>query len=269
VTVDALDDVVYLPPVGGTQGRLRQQLAARLGSAGSPILVQSLPGTEPGSPGATEIYDVLQAVATGNLSRLDTLPSGASVVWPLIGGYTDDAEIWEEGLGYLAGSGVTCVQGIAADLSPWDRRRVVEVAGEQGFEKLFHGRAPSEREFAAAVHRCGMEPFLSRPLPPAPPRLMHNRRLAGSLASIGELWLRLGRAESRGQAFYRAARWVDRDNHDLMVLAREGNLAVVTWLDDDSRRVIQEIAARDESTLLQEVRREYLVATEPRIRPSG
>ncbi len=267
VIVGSLDDVAYLPPVDGSQEGFRKQLAERLGSAGSPVLAQSLPGTELVSSGATEIYDVLQAVATGDLAKLDTVPSGAAVVWPLISGYTVDVGIRENGLSRLAAAGVTFVQGIAADLPPSDRRRVVRVAGEQGFERLFHGQAPSEREFAAAVHRSGMEPFLRRPLPLAPTRLVHNRRLAELLASIGELWLRLGRAESRGQVFYRDARWVDRDTHDLMVLAREGNLGVVTWLDDDSRRAIQEIAARDESTLFQELRREYLESTDSLERP--
>jgi len=75
---------------------------------------------------------------------------------------------------------------------------------------------------------------------------------------IGELWLRLGRLESRGQAFYRAARWVDREGHDLMVLAREGNLGVVSWLDRESRDQVEEIAVNDRSTLLEELYREYL-----------
>jgi hypothetical protein len=103
-----------------------------------------------------------------------------------------------------------------------------------------------------------MEPWMARPLPTGPAGQVRNRRLAETLALIGELWLRLGRAEARGQAFYRAARWVDRESHDLVVLAREGNLGVVTWLDEDSRAVVEEFATEEESTLLRELRRQYL-----------
>lgn len=256
-----LDDVVYLPPVQESQEGIRGELIERLGAAGAPVLVQRLSGSEPSYPGAVEIYDVLHAVAIDDLSRLAAVPEGAAVVWPLISGYSDDRKDWESGLELLAANGVACVQGVAADLSPADRRRVVEAAGEQGFERLFHGPTPSEQEFAGAAHRLGLEPFLARPLPKAPTRLVHNRRLAELLTSIGELWLRLGKAESRGQSFYRAARWVDRESHDLVLLARDGNLGVVTWLDEDSREVIEEIAAEDRSTLLAELRGEYLEPT--------
>ena len=46
-----------------------------------------------------------------------------------------------------------------------------------------------------------------------------------------------------------------------MVLAREGNLGVVSWLDADSRGVIEEIAAQEISTLWAELRCEYLEST--------
>lgn len=269
VRVAGFDDVVYLPPVPESQEGMRRELAERLGAVGAPVLVQCHPGDQPGYPGAVEIYDVLHAVAIEDPSRLDVIPAGAAVVWPLISGYTDDREDWEEGLQRLANKGVSCVQGIAAELSPADRRRVVEVSGDRGFERLFHGPTPSERDFAATAHRLGLEPFLARPLPSAPTRLAHNRRLAEFLTSIGELWLRLGKAESRGQSFYRAGRWVDRENHDLMVLAREGNLGVVSWLDADSRGVIEEIATHDRSTLLAELRCEYLESAATPIHPSA
>ena len=258
MSVEGLDDVIYLPPVDESREQIRQDWAKYLSKTGAPVLVQCLPGAAHHYPGAVEIYDVLHAVAIGDLARLDAVPPGAAVVWPLVSGYTDDEGKWENGLERLAEKGVSCVQGIAPDLSPADRRRIVQIAGEQGFEKLFHGPAPAERDFAVAVYRRGLEPFMGRPLPAAPTRLVNNRRLAGILASIGELWLRLGKAESRGHSFYRAARWVDREDHDLMVLAREGNLGVVTWLDEDSRRVIGGIATQDGSALLAELRQEYL-----------
>ena len=68
---------------------------------------------------------------------------------------------------------------------------------------------PSEREFARAARRHGLDPFLPRPLPRPPVLRIENRRIGGVLALIAELWLRLGRSEEQGQAFFRAARWID------------------------------------------------------------
>lgn len=258
-SVGALDDVVYMPPVSAGHESLRSELAKQLLESGVPVLIQSLAGQESTAPEGTLVCDVLQAVATNELSLLDSVPSGSSALWPLIGGYTDDPAIWREGLERLATAGVVHVQGLALDLQPADRRRVVEVAGDRGFERLFHGSVPSERAFAAAVHRAGLNPFSSRPLPSGPSRLVHNRQLAGFLVSIADLWLRLGRAESRGHSFYRSARWVDRESHDLALLAREGNLSVVDWLDTHSRAVIEETAATGTSSLLEELRQEFLL----------
>ena len=62
----------------------------------------------------------------------------------------------------------------------------------------------------------------------------------------------------RGQAFYRASRWVDREPHDVAALAREGNLGVIDWLDPADREVIDELVATGESSLLSELRHQYL-----------
>lgn len=252
------DDVVYLPPVDEShEDSLRRAIEA-LVAADIPLLVQVLPRNQPVSPGSEYVFDLLQAIATLKLEDLRELPQGSSAVWPLVGGYTDDPALWNEVLASLAEGGVSRVQGVSADLSPADRRRIVEVAGERGFDKLFHGPPPAERDFAVVVNRFGMEPFLSRPLPQGPTRLRGNRRLAEELSLIGELWLRLGRSESRGQAFYRAARLIDREAHDLTALAREGNLGVVTWLDAGSRQLVDEIVATGSASLLTELRNEYL-----------
>jgi hypothetical protein len=252
------EDVLYLPPVAPSLSQELGQGVADLKSTGTPLLVQLLPGTAPELEGATRVYDLLHVIATGELEALAGLPRGCSAVWPLIKGYTDDRAIRDEALAGLAASGVSCVQGIVADLEPADRRRIVEVAGDGGFDKLFHGGSPSEREFAIAVHRHGLHPFVSRPLPAAPTALRSNRALSEKLALVGELWLRLGRAESRGQSFYRASRLVDREAHDLAMLAREGNLGVVTWLDAPSRDVLQEVATTGASRLLADLLQQYL-----------
>jgi hypothetical protein len=254
------DDVVYLPPVEANRAGRRSDLIEQAVAQAIPLLVQALPGESPASPQVTWVYDLLQVLVSRQTEALADLPQGSAAVWPLIGGYTDDPGLWQEGLGLLAEAGVQQVQGINAVLSPAERRRLVEEAGDEGFDRLFHGRPPSERAFASAVHRHGMAPFLERPLPESPGRLRGNRALAADLALAGELWLRLGRAESRGQSLYRAARWVDRESHDLVALAEDGNLGVVTWLDRVSREVVEELVAQGESSLLVELTSEYLEA---------
>ena len=251
-------DVVYLPPVDSALETSRLRLVDALARSGTPLWVQSIAGSPAEETGPVWVHDLLQALATGDLESLDGLPAGAVAIWPLVSGYTDDPELWREGLARLARAGVARVQGICPELSPADRRHLVEVAGSHGFDKLFHGDPPSERAFAVAVDDLGMDPFLQRPLPSSPGRLRRNRALAAQLALMGELWLRLGWPESAGQALYGSSRWIDRESHDVSALAREGNLGVVSWLDAISRQAVQEIVETGSSTLLDELRSEYL-----------
>lgn len=255
---DRLNDVLYLPPVEAGRRAELERLVGRLAGAGTPLVVQQVAGDGRLESGPPPVWDLLSPLASGDLEPLARLPAGAAAVWPLIAGYTADPGLWQEGLGQLAAAGVATVVGIAAELSPLDRRRLMEAAGEQGFEALFHGEPPSEREFARRAWEWGLEPFAERPLPEGSEPQRGNRRLAALLARIGELWLRLGRSEARGQAFFRAARWVDREVHDLRSLSRDGNLGVVGWLDESSRQVIDEFVAAARSSLLEELRREYL-----------
>ncbi len=255
---EPLDDVFYLPPVADAFRQQRRELATRMTDAGTPVVVQHLPNEAPMVEGPAAVYDLLEALLARDYDALAGVPAGATAIWPLIGGYTDDASSWQTGLGHLADAGVGCVQGIAADLSPGDRRRLVNEAGEAGFEALFHGPVPSERRFAQAVADFGLAAFADRPLPSTSAALRGNRRLAALLATIGELWLRLRRGEARGQAYYRAARWIDRESHDLWTLGREGNLGVVTWLDGPSRSLLEGFVSTGECPLLEQLRRDYL-----------
>jgi hypothetical protein len=82
--------------------------------------------------------------------------------------------------------------------------------------------------------------------------------MAGELALVGELWLRLERGRGRGEAFFRAARWADGSPHDLAALVREGNLAVLPWLDPEARQVLEEVAGCGRSRLLAQLEDAYL-----------
>ncbi len=252
-----LNDVLYLPPVPAEQYQNRDELARSLRDKGVPVHVQRL-ADEPGGPGEPAVYDLLETLLEKDLSKLSELPPGAVAVWPLVAGYTDSKDLCESGLEILAAAGVSSVQGIAVELDPSDSRRIVERGGEEGFETLFHGPAPSERAFSRLAAQSGLSPFVARPLPERPKWLKNNRELAEVLYLFGELWLRLGRPEATGQEIFAAARRVDKDSHDLAAISKEGNLKVVGWLDPLARRLISEWATEGISHDLDSLRSLYL-----------
>jgi hypothetical protein len=261
-----LDDVLYLPPVPPRRAAARDELARARLVGGTPVLIQLFPGEETTVPpvsGAAFVFDLLHALLERDLGSLRRLPSGAIAVWPLLPGLTDDPALWELGCRDLAAAGARCVQALTPALTPADRRKLAERWGEDdetAFDALFHRQPPSERDFARAAHRHGLEPFLARPLPRPP---VHgagnagNRWIGGVLALAGEVWLRLGRPVEQGQAFYRAARWIDRTAYDLEALAREGNLGVLP-LDPASREIVAECAEEGESGQLSRLLEEYV-----------
>lgn len=263
------DDVVWLPPVPAALVDRRDDLAARLLADGTPVVVQLLPGERPPAPPATVIFDLAPILLTdgeGDLAavdRLAALPAGAAVVWPLVAGVSDRPEQVASGLDRLAAAGVATVQPAVPRLRPADRRRLADAGGEAAFDRLFHGPDPDERAFARAAAARGLAFLIPRPLPRPPLAGAGNRRLAGGLATAGELWLRLGRAPSQGQAFLRAARWVDETGYDLVALARDGNLGVVEAIDRASRDFIEEAAATGgEPALIGELTVAYLAEEE-------
>jgi hypothetical protein len=263
-----LDDVLYLPPVPPRRAAVRDKLASSRLVDGTPVLLQLFPGEESAVPavsGVAFVYDLLPALLAHDLERLDRLGDlpggGATVVWPLISGLTDDPGLWDAGCARLAAAGVRCAQAMAPALEPADRRRLMERWGkereEEVFEALFHREPPPERDFARAAARHGLEPFLSRPLPRAPVLRTENLRLGGALALIAELWLRLGRSEEKGQDFYRAARFIDRTHWDVPALDRDGNLSVLPF-EPEVHAVLAELLETGEAELLTELLAEYV-----------
>lgn len=259
---EELDDTVYLPPVPASREEERRELAARLAGAGAPVLLQVQAGDPPpaAAPGIAVVVDLLPVfLAGGPWPEPPAGPAGA--LWPLLPGLSDTPESWRRGLPSLAG--FAWVQGIALELAPGDRRRLVEQAGDEAFDALYlrpaDGEGGRERAFAAAVAAAGPSPFAPRPEPAGPPSVRaDNRRLAAGLLLAGTLWLRLDRAAGQGQAFFRAARWVDRTAHPVAALAREGNLAVIEAVDPESRRLIADLVDGGRSPLLAGLEAEYL-----------
>jgi hypothetical protein len=262
---EPLDDVLYLPPVPSRRAAARDKLASSRLVDGTPVVVQLFPGEEstvPGVSGVAFVFDLLPALLARDFERLDKVPAGGTAVWTLISGLTADPELWEEGCARLAAAGVRCVQAMAPALSPADRRRLAErwgteENGEALFAALFHQEPPPERDFARVARRHGLAPFLARPLPRPPVLRIENRRIGGTLALLAELWLRLGRSEEAGQAFFRDARWIDDTPYDVEAVADEGNLAVLP-LEPASREVVAELVETGESRLLNELLAEYV-----------
>jgi hypothetical protein len=276
------DDVVWLPPVPEHLHDERDRLADRLLAAGTPVLVQAFPGERVAPPAATAVYDLTAALLSatdvderagenpellgerggGVRAELSRLPRGSAALWPLVAGLTDDQHLVAAGLDALAAAGVAVVQPVVPRLSAGDRRRLAEGAGEGAFDRLFHGADADERAFARAAAARGLAFLLPRPLPRPPLGGAGNRRLAAWLAVAADLWLRLGRPPSQGQAFFRAARWADETGYDLPALAREGNLGVVETIDAASRALIEEAAASGREPALVAELIEHYVAEE-------
>lgn len=255
--VEEVEDLLYLPPVDRELEKARNAMIQHLQEQRIPLLVQLRPGDKPPA-GVEVIYDLLEPLLRGEAEKLRSLPEGCSVVWPLIPSLTDHPEIWEEGLTNLRAAKVRCVQPMVPELTPLIRRQLVERYGEQSFDALFHGEAPSEQSFAILADRFELEVFFARPITGNSPRQESNRQLAAKLALAGELWHRLDRAVAAGQGLLRASRGAEHSHNDLSGIAREGNLKVLDWLDAHSLELLRQEAANGRSALLETLHCEYL-----------
>jgi hypothetical protein len=66
----------------------------------------------------------------------------------------------------------------------------------------------------------------------------------------GELSLLRQDPPSRCQGFLRAARWAESSSHDLEAVVREGNVAVLHWLEEEPRQVLVAAVGRDPEAVL-------------------
>ncbi len=255
---DGLDDMFYLPPVDPELREQRNQQAEMLVRQGITVLIQAVPGEQGFPAGAHVVYDLLQPLLAGEIERLLTLPAGSTAAWPLIPGLTDPAEICDEGCALLASCGVTCVQAITLELSPLARRRLAEGREDDVFDAVFHSVAKSERELSRIAAQHGLEIFMRRPEIKLPSRFLSNRTIATQLSLVAELWTRLEKSVSQGQAFLRAARGAATTHHHLTALAEEKNLKVLSWLDTRSIDLVKEIVDRGRNSLFEELLAEYL-----------
>lgn len=269
--VRSLADVVYVPPVSVTEEQLRALVAAAAAEVGVPLLLQvsadfdihertfvvdgPAAGQEPvGSAEVVVVVDLLDCLVRHAVElrsefrkrRQPGLPfaprplSGANVIWPLVAGWTDQPALLEPAMSRLAAAGAGRVVSRAMHLGAGDRRLLCErlqSAWPEAFDALFHGGdvAPASAPFHEAAAAAGLDSRLPRPLParPLPPRLRRARQLAGHLIELGDA------ADAQGDAYYRAARFLDRGEVDIDAAAREGNLGVLPWLEEPARQAVE------------------------------
>jgi hypothetical protein len=270
-----LADVLYLPPVPAASAAARDRLAAHHAARGTPVLVQLLPedprpaDAAAGAAGVVVVWDVLApalALAAGGAPpatgavRLPHARPGDVAIWPLVPGAVDDARL-DAAASALSALGVEVLQPLPLELGGRDRRALGEAMGEAigeaagdaiseaSYLRLFHGETPSPLPVARAASRRGLLPLLPRPLPRPPLVGAGNLRIAGVLTACGELCLLLGEPETRAQTLLRAGRFAEREGRDLAALAREGNLAVLPWLEGEALQVAAEVAGGAEARL--------------------
>jgi len=255
----ALDDLLWLPPVEPSDRARRDRWVASAIVAGVPVLVQRLPGERvEAQTGVIPILDLFGTLVSGEFGELEPPAEPGLAIWPLVAGWTDRPSFVSEGLAALRERGFLTVVGVRVELAPAQLRELADLVPPEGYERLFHAPPSDRRAFGRAVEVAGLCPFFERPLPGEPPILRRNRRLAGGLYRAGELWLAVDRDEVIGQAFFRAARWVDESSKDIQALALEGNLGIVDWIESPVEEVIVGLSGEDGAPLLQELREEYL-----------
>ena len=263
-------DVVYVPPVPADQDSLRARIIEAAAAAGAPPLIQivgdlSLSGSTVAEAfrqglanlplNATVVIDLLDCLIRRasvlrqefGESRQPSLPlepaplQDATVVWPLVTGWTDQPGVLEPALARCAAAGARRVVPRALELNASDRRLLAErlqSAWPEAFDAVFHGdeSPPDAPALRRAAEAAGLESRLPRPLPapPLPPRLRLARELAGHLIERGDA------ADAGGDAYYRAARFLDRDEIDVEAAAREGNLGVLPWLEEPVKQAVEQ-----------------------------
>lgn len=259
-------EVVILPPVEKDRSMEKRRMAAAMSTHGF-VLDHSTGEREErfeSAPPSRSLEDLLFPLLENNLAPATNVARGAVVVVPLVAGLSDDESRWSGWLAGLASAEPAAVVGISPQLTPVDRRRLVERLGEDQFEAIHHSRragAEVERAFARAVATAGLSPFFERPDVPLPPRRARNRRLATVLFEAGERWLALGRGEADGASLLAAARHVESATQEIEAMARERQLLLLPFLSLIARRTIEAcVDANGRSALLAELRSEWIGA---------
>lgn len=258
--------LVVLPPLDASRRAEREALRERLTAADFPVADTCVAGEPPAdAPGRVVWIDPLAAWLEGESpetwsAAATATSAGAEVaiVVPLIAGLTPEGDPLGSWLTAFRTLAPSAVLGVVAELSPFERRRIVESRGDASFETVFHGRPPSEHAFARAAAAFGLRALPRRmQLPEASPRQARNLELAGALWEAAELALRLRDSEADCAALFAAARRAESTGHDLVALAREGNLGVLEWPSPQALALVGDLAGGGTSAWLDGLRRRW------------
>ena len=154
----------------------------------------------------------------------------AAALFPLLPGWTDEAETVERLSAAARVGGAASLTPIAPALDGEGRRAIVEArasddpsAGDAFFELVHHG-AWAERlagRLAAARDIIGRQGL--REIPPRPRGRSERAGNAAASARLEELADERESDEPRAALLYAAVRWIDDAGRDLAAVAREGN----------------------------------------------
>lgn len=258
-------DPCYVPPVPRSLQAARERWVLDLERTGGTAVVH-LTFEEAAEPAATGVrwIDGL-ALVLGQVApeAIAELPLEIAVAFPLLPGLSPGPVSWQRWLEPLSAAGRRLVHPVAVELTPADRRRLVDLAGEAHWEGIFHGDVQGERAFAIAAAATGLETRVPRPGGPRTVRQGRNRDLATALAEAGHLMLRLARSEPEAQALLASARHLEATPLDVSALTREGNLPVLTWLSPLAREIVGEMVASGHSERLQALQAEWRTPDAP------
>jgi hypothetical protein len=258
---DDADELVYVPPVTVAYRGARDDLVAWIAESGMHALVQVVPGEEAVPRAAVTLVDLTNPLLGDEIDRLRDVSAGALVLWPLIAGISDCPAVVETGCSHLLDAGVGVVQPIAVDIAAPLRQQLTSGRSSDVFDALFRRGKPSEQAFARGAWAVGLNLWTVRPETGVSSRVQTNRRVAGVLASVADLWLRLERPAAAGQALWRASRGAESSPYDLAALGREGNLEVLDWLDTRAADVVRAVLAGESPPLLSALRAAYVGAS--------
>ncbi|MCM2268654.1 MAG: hypothetical protein NDJ75_00975 [Thermoanaerobaculia bacterium] len=258
--------LVALPPLAAARRAEREAMRERLAAASCTVVdfVLAADGVAAGA-GRFAWVDPLDAWLAGTdtddwIRAVAAATEGAelAIAVPLVAGVTPEGDALALWLDRFATLAPVAVLGVVAELSPYERRRLVEARGEGSFDAVFHGRPLPEHDFALAVASRGLRTLPRRQLlATLPPRLTRNLELAGALWETAELALRLRSSEAECAGLFAAARRVEATPHDLAALAREGNLGVLDWPSPAAREVVEQLLARGAADRLDALRRQW------------
>lgn len=255
-----------LPPLAAARRPEREALRDRLEAANCAVVDVLL--ADDGAAGGSGRFvwvDPLDAWLSGGEAGdwtravvAATAGAEVAIAVPLVAGVTPEGDALADWLDRFRSFAPAAVLGVVAELSPYERRRLVEARGESSFDAVFHGRPMAEHDFARAVASRGLRTLPRRQLlATLPPRLTRNLELAGALWETAELALRLRTSEAECAGLFAAARRVEATPHDLAALAREGNLGVLEWPSPVALEVVEQLLSSGASGRLDALRHQW------------